>query len=56
MMTPEQFVYWLSGYLSGMEYNLGNKGLDNILREVLKSVKCNHNIEMEYVTFQGCQL
>jgi hypothetical protein len=47
-MTPEQFVFWLSGYLvAGSD----NESLVNDIKEALKEVKSPHNSTSLYT---GC--
>lgn len=38
-MTPEQFVYWLSGYLSGLKHDETVKSLFDVLSEEVPKVK-----------------
>lgn len=33
-MTPEQFVYWLSGYLSDKKYEIDSAILEHMLKQV----------------------
>lgn len=44
-MTPEQFVFWLSGYLSGGRDN-DNDVIINDVREAIKKVKIDKSIEV----------
>jgi hypothetical protein len=37
-MTPEQFVYWLTGFLKGMKFGNDKLPLAQILEEELKKI------------------
>lgn len=39
-MTPEQFIYWLSGYMTASGDNDAESVVDDI-KKAMKEVKCN---------------
>lgn len=52
-MTPEQFVYWLSGYLTAYQIESQEENdLVNAIKEVINNVKNSHN---QAVLFTGYQ-
>lgn len=55
-MTPEQFVYWLSGYLSGLKHDETVKSLFDVLSQEVPKVRNNHSLMTLPVfhTNQGC--
>ena len=53
-MTYEQFVYWLAGFLAGMDHEGGAKDLQKLLLEVIRDVKSSNQISG--FTLGGCQL
>ena len=48
MLTPEQFVCWLSGFLKGMKFGNEKIPLASILEEELKKIDLN-NVRYEIV-------
>jgi len=55
VMTPEQFVYWLSGYLSGMEHGSSPKLLREVLEDTIKVVKNPSSFSQGIIFNGGCQ-
>lgn len=51
-MTPEQFVFWLSGYLSGLEHDESIKNFPMLLREEVQKVRTVKDLQS--VALQGC--
>lgn len=51
-MTYEQFCFWLSGYISGLNHDDSNKTKWDILSEELKKV--HGSSFSQGIAFQGC--
>ncbi len=48
-MTPEQFIFWLQGFLRGMKFGNEKIPLAQIMEDEIKKIDLNIKYEMEVI-------